>query len=206
MADPGIASAELHKLSPTALLVAAVAMEPEANGNGARSGSAGDLASGGERPTSATAGPVAEDREAALPPPAKPARLGLPAVPPPSANAPSAPREGSLRLVSRRTLWDGGTQVQAVAALADLHPEPAVRVHPSVLAGLGVAHGESVRVTSAKGSLTLPAVADGAIPPGTAVLPWNLPGARAADLIDSSSPATEVRVESAASDGGDGHG
>jgi anaerobic selenocysteine-containing dehydrogenase len=81
-----------------------------------------------------------------------------------------------------------------------------VRVHPSVLAGLGVAHGESVRVTSAKGMLTLPAIADGAIPPGTAVLPWNLPGARAADLIDSSLTATDVRVDSAVPEGADVNG
>ncbi len=204
MADPGIASAELHKLSPTALLVTAVAMEPEANGLAATD--TDGAAAGGERPASVTAGSLDDLEEAGTTAPPPPARLGLPAVPPPPSHAPGAPGEGTLRLVSRHTLWDGGTQVQAVAALAALHPEPAVRLHPSVLAGLGVAHGESVRVVSGKGSLTLPAIADGAIPPGTAVLPWNLPGARASDLIDCSSPATEVRVESAAADGGEGNG
>ena len=214
MADPGIASAELHQLSPTSLLVVAVAMVPEQDGlagPGTDGAAVGGPAFGGQRPTSAAAGSVpvgesgGEERDVAPMPP-RPTLLGLPAVAMPVANEPGPSREGSLRLVSRHTLWDGGTQVQAVPALADLHPEPAVRVHPSVLAGLGVAHGESVRVTSAKGMLTLPAIADGAIPPGTAVLPWNLPGARAADLIDSSLTATDVRVDSAVPEGADVNG
>jgi hypothetical protein len=32
------------------------------------------------------------------------------------------------------------------------------------------------------------------VPAGSAVLPWNLPGARAGDLIDSSLAVTEVTV------------
>jgi anaerobic selenocysteine-containing dehydrogenase len=103
-------------------------------------------------------------------------------------------------------LWDGGTQVQSVPALVSLHPEPVVRVHPSVLAALGTAHGEAVSVRSSNGALTLPAVGDAGVPVGTAVLPWNLPAAHAADLMDASAPVTEVRVETTAIEGGDAGG
>jgi NADH-quinone oxidoreductase subunit G len=187
MADPGIASAELHKLSPTALLVSAVAMVPEPNGAGAATTTDGQS---GQEP----AAPAVERSSDDAPPPV-PAVLGLPAVPPPAGGGAGGNRDGYLRLVSRRTMWDGGTQVQSVPALASLHPDPVVRVHPSVLAGLGAAHGEAVAVRSSKGALTLPAVGDAGVPAGTAVVPWNLPGAHAADLIDASAPATEVRVE-----------
>jgi NADH-quinone oxidoreductase subunit G len=191
MADPGIASAELHKLSPTALLVSAVAMVPEPNGAGA----AGNGHSRQEEPPA--------ERAADDAPPPMPAVLGLPAVPPPAGTPAGGNREGYLRLVSRRSMWDGGTQVQSVPALASLHPDPVVRVHPGVLAGIGAANGEPVSVRSGHGALILPAVGDAGLPSGTAVLPWNLPGAHASDLIDASASVTEVLVESSAiEDGG----
>ena len=195
MADPGISSAELHKLSPTALLVSGVEMVPEPNGDKAAAATDGEHSH--VRPT---AGPSTGGGDAEAPPPA-PSTLGLPPVPPPAGGGAGGSRDGVLRLVSRRTMWDGGTQVQSVGALASLHPEPVLRVHPSVLAGLGVAHREPVAVKSTAGALTVPAVGDASIPAGTAVLPWNLPGGRAADLIDAFSPVTEVRVESTAIEG-----
>ena len=112
----------------------------------------------------------------------------------------------ALRLVTRRTLWDAGTQVQAVPALAGLHPAPRLLVHPSVLAALGAAEGEPVRVDSNRGSLELPGVGDDGLPAGTAFLAWNLPGAPAGELIDSSAPFTEVVVALAAAEGGDTDG
>jgi anaerobic selenocysteine-containing dehydrogenase len=194
MADPGIASAELHKVAPTALLMAGVAMVPEPEGYTPHP-SAPSL---DERRPDET-----EEASVAMTPPP---RLGLPAVPPPVAPAPSPAPEGplALRLVSRRTLWDGGTQVQAVPALASLHPDPALRVHPSVLAELGTAERESIRVRSARGTFSLPAVSDAAVPAGVAVLGWNLPGALASDLIDSSLSVTDITVQ--ADDQGDAHG
>jgi anaerobic selenocysteine-containing dehydrogenase len=102
--------------------------------------------------------------------------------------------------VTRRTLWDGGTQVQAVSALAGLHPPARLTVHPSVLAEIGAADGEAVRVSSARGLLVLPAHGDRALPARSALLSWNLPGGRAGDLIDAGAPFTEITI---APEGGD---
>jgi hypothetical protein len=180
MADPGIASAELHKIAPSALLISTVALEPE-DQNSPDSGVEFDRAS----------------------PPDAPPMLGLPSVVEPSVGDLSG---DGLRLVARRVMWDGGTQVQAVPALAHLHPGATVRVNPSVLAGLGTADGEIIRVRSQRGRVELPGVADPAVPPGTAVMAWNLPGASPGDLIDYSTPVTEVEVELAVLEGGDDGG
>ena len=196
MADPGIASAELHNIAPTSMLLrasAAVSMEPEPNG---------------EVPSPVLTGQQLDEKEQASieeePPPPQPSRLGIPpvAAPEPSttSSASGADHEGpsagrpALRLVTRRTLWDGGTEVQSVPALAGLHPAPCLRVHPSVLADLGNADGETVLVSSSRGSVVLAATGDPSLPEGTAFLPWNLPGGRAGDLVDSSAPYTEVTI------------
>jgi predicted molibdopterin-dependent oxidoreductase YjgC len=128
------------------------------------------------------------------------------APPPPVSSAP-APDGYSLRLVARRSLWDAGTQAQHAPALAALHPDWQLAVHPSELERLGVASGTEVRVTSPRGTLVLAAKADATVPRGVAVIPWNLPQASASALIDSRAPVTNVRLASiGASAGGDGHG
>ena len=209
MADPGIASAELHSIAPTSMLLrasAVVSMEPEPNGDTALGEASGQqIESGAEQ---ASAEPVEGE-----PPPPEPARLGLPQVAPPEASslAGTFPSSGGpapagavsgLRLVARRRLWDGGTQVQSVSALAELHPPRCLLVHSSVLAELGSADGEPVTVTSARGSLVLPAVGDKSLPEGTALMAWNLPGAPAGDLIDGFAAYTEVAVAPAPQGGG----
>ena len=177
MADPGIASAELHKIAPSALLVTSVDMRPESD-----SIDPVERVSYPEPPESGAEGEGV---------PLRPSFLGLPPVPAP----PSGPAAGEgIRLVSRRTMWDGGTQVQAAEALAGLAPEAVVKLHPSALADLGVADGEKVVVRSARGVLTLPAVADAGLPAGTASIPWNLPGGRAGDLIDGAASVTTVTI------------
>ena len=183
MADPGIASAELHNIAPSALLVTSVAMAPEAGSHDPT-----DRVTYPEPPESGATGEGV---------PAVPTHLGLPRVPvPPEA----AVIPDGLRLVARRIMWDGGTQVQALEPLAGLAPDAAVRLHPAVLAELGAAEGEKVVLRSKRGTLRLPATADSGLPPGTAVLPWNLPGARAGDLIDSTTVVTTVTVEASGGD------
>ena len=98
--------------------------------------------------------------------------------------------------MTRRTLWDGGTQVQSVPALAGLHPAARLVVHPSVLADLGTADGELVRVISGRGArCVLPASGDSdRARRDCGPVPWNLPGDAPRDLIDAGAAVTDVRA------------
>jgi NADH-quinone oxidoreductase subunit G len=102
--------------------------------------------------------------------------------------------EGTLRLTSRRTLYDGGVTVTRSPTLAPLAAPPEVRVHPAEADRQGLVAGETVRVVSEEASLELPLRPDPAVPRGVAVIPFNPPGPGAADLTGTA-PITEVRLE-----------
>ena len=95
-----------------------------------------------------------------------------------------------------RTLYDGGITVAASDSLAVLVAEPVLLIHPQDRDRIGVEDGAEVRVTSARGSLTLAVRADDAIAAGTAYLPFNLPGGGVGELVDLSATVTDLRVES----------
>ncbi|MGH9183746.1 MAG: molybdopterin oxidoreductase family protein, partial [Acidimicrobiales bacterium] len=114
---------------------------------------------------------------------------------PPVPTPPPAVGADTLRLVSSRRLYDGGTLVQRSPSLAGLVPGARLRVNPAHLDRLGVASGDRVRVTSRRGAVVVAAVADPEVPAGTAHLAFNQPGALAADLIDAARAVTEVRLE-----------
>jgi NADH-quinone oxidoreductase subunit G len=99
---------------------------------------------------------------------------------------------GGLRLWSNRKLYDPGVAVIHSGAVSGLAAVAAVRLHPDEVGRLGLATGASVLVSSPRGSVTLPAVADKGIPAGVA---WMPPGA-AADLIDAAA-VTVVSLEPA---------
>jgi NADH-quinone oxidoreductase subunit G len=185
MADPGIASAELHKIAPTALVVTGVDVASEDVPT--RSPSGGPGPEGGDAPAPPEGGEV----------PAEPARLGPPASPPADAGPPAG---DGLRLVVRRRMWDSGTHVVDHPELAPLAPGVGVRLHPAVLAETGAAEGEKVQVRSSRGRITAPAVADPSLPSGTVVVDWNQPGGRAGDLIDVAVAVTVVTVEACGGD------
>ena len=94
-------------------------------------------------------------------------------------------------------MWDGGTFVQFSPSVAQLHPALQLRANPADLAALGVEHGSYVRVSGAPGraGVVATAWADPSVPGGAAVLPFNLPGGGAGDLIDALAPNTEVVLE-----------
>ena len=117
MADPGISSAELHAVAPTAMLHSGVSAGPTPIEVASTGGPAA--------PAVATAGEADSGQTV----PAMPAMLASPTAPPAGEAAPAGDPD-ALRLISRRTLWDNGTQVQAVPALAGLHPEARLTVHP----------------------------------------------------------------------------
>jgi NADH-quinone oxidoreductase subunit G len=101
----------------------------------------------------------------------------------------------ALRLVSGRKLYDAGRVSTASPSLTPLAPGTAMLVHAADRDRIGVADGDAVRVTSSRGSVTLPVRAAAGIPRGVAFLPFNQPGPGAGDLIDASAPVTDVRVE-----------
>ena len=109
------------------------------------------------------------------PPPSPwPAARPLP-VGPGSAKAPDAvpPDAYSLRLVAARTLYDAGRIIASSPSLSSLAPGPALVVHPNDLARVGVtAVGDTVRVTSARGTVEVPVRTDTAVAPGTCFMPF----------------------------------
>jgi NADH-quinone oxidoreductase subunit G len=101
----------------------------------------------------------------------------------------------ALRLVVQRTLYDGGRVVTSTPSLKGLRKDAALFVHPQDLARIGVDEGESVRVTSARGTITLPVATHPSVPLGAARLPFTADGHGAAELIDTTSMVTDLRVE-----------
>jgi len=98
--------------------------------------------------------------------------------------------------VVARTLYDAGRTVSAGPSLAALAPGTALVVHPNDLPRVGVtAEGDTVRVTSARGSAELPVRTDTAVAPGTCFIPFAQGGESPNDLIDVTAPVTELRVE-----------
>ena len=101
----------------------------------------------------------------------------------------------ALRLVVGRKLYDHGRTAAASTNVVNLAGSPTLLVHRSDRDRIGVADGDTVRVTSARSTVTLPVRADGATPAGTAFLVFALDGLGAADLIDLAAPVTDLRVE-----------
>jgi len=110
----------------------------------------------------------------------------------------SRPDGYAVRLVTRRSLYDNGTLVQASPSLAGLVPAQRLRLAPKALEQLGVVDGDEIRIRSDRGELVLPVVADAAVPVGFAVLPFNAVAVdepSATVLLDSSALAVEARLE-----------
>jgi NADH-quinone oxidoreductase subunit G len=206
MADPGIVSAELHPAPPVSLSVVGPGTgrtnAPGAGGEQLQAqGGAGAAGPGAPGEAPATAG-LAEPSRLGLGPAgpavASPAPAGVASPPPPAVRASGDDGSGNgrgLRLVASRPMWDGGVLVQRSPSLAGLHPPLALRVNPQDLSHLGDGHVGEVKVSTARGSVVVPAVADDHVAAGSAVLPFNLPGGGAGSLIDASAPYTELTVE-----------
>jgi NADH-quinone oxidoreductase subunit G len=101
----------------------------------------------------------------------------------------------ALRLAAGRRLYDAGRTVSASPSLAGLAAEAALRVHPQELSRIGVADGERVRVSTARGSQILALHADDTVPMGVAVMPFNLAGPGVGDLVDATAVVTDLRLE-----------
>lgn len=115
-----------------------------------------------------------------------------------TAKAPPPVDRYAWRLVVRRGLYDFGTLVQSADSLARLARPQQLHLRAQEMEKLGVEPGGDVRVRSPRGELVVAAVADAAVPTGVALLQFNatpIEEPSASVLIDSSSMAVEVRVE-----------
>ena len=101
----------------------------------------------------------------------------------------------SLRLVATRRMYDAGTTLAHSPSSAGLAASVEVRLNPTDFDKLGVSSGSLVKLTSSKGELMAPVVADLGVPVGSAAIPTNSPDANANRLIDASQSVTDVRVE-----------
>jgi NADH-quinone oxidoreductase subunit G len=101
----------------------------------------------------------------------------------------------ALRLVTGRTLYDWGRTVSSSPSLVGLVGGVTLVVSVTDLNRIGVADGAIVKVTSSRKSLDLPVRVDPLLPAGVARLSFSPGAPGAADLIDISSPVTDVRVE-----------
>ena len=107
------------------------------------------------------------------------------------------PRDAyALRLVAGHLLYDAGSTVTESPSLSPLAPGSVLLLHRSDRERIGVDDGGEVRVTTTRGSLTIPVRTDDATPQGVAFLGFNQGGAGAGNLIDATEPVTDLRVES----------
>jgi NADH-quinone oxidoreductase subunit G len=191
MADPGIASAEIHPAPPVSLSVVGAGVDRSEHGVDHADASA--PASGMPVPLRLAPPPAAAAGRATSSGTATATSSATAGATSPSSNGDGG--GGSpVRLVTSRPMWDGGVLVQRSPSLAALHPALVLALSPADLARLAPATAGKVRVTTSRGSLEVAVVEDATVPVGTAVLPFNLPGGGAGALIDAAAPFTELTV------------
>ncbi|HSO96182.1 MAG TPA: NADH-quinone oxidoreductase subunit NuoG [Acidimicrobiia bacterium] len=151
---------------------------------------------GTEADTEATDGAGEETPAGEAPPPPSPTPVALHqwvGTPEPPATVPVDAY--ALRLVAGRTLYGSEDVTAATPALAALVEGTALGLNVRDRDRLGVQEGDIVRVTSLGGSIDLPVRDDPHTEPGSAFIAVNRTGPGAPDLIDVTSPVTELRVE-----------
>jgi NADH-quinone oxidoreductase subunit G len=128
--------------------------------------------------------------------PPRPALLGF-TRPSSSTELPGLDAYG-LRLVATRTLYDRGTLVVHSPSLRGLARDASVRMNPKDLERLGLSSGDAVQVSAPTGArVSIVAIADAAVPSGSAAMYVNRDGVDPAELIDVTSPVTTIQVETA---------
>ncbi len=76
-----------------------------------------------------------------------------------------------------------GTQTRRIGPLVAQYPEPLCEIHPNLAGRHGIETGDQVRVTSRRGSMTLPARVVSTIRPDTIFIPYHWAGNRAANQL-----------------------
>jgi assimilatory nitrate reductase catalytic subunit len=78
-----------------------------------------------------------------------------------------------------------GTQTRRIGPLVAQYPEPLCELHPRLAECHGIATGDVLRVTSRRGSMTLPAKVVATIRPDTIFIPYHWAGRQAANQLTS---------------------
>jgi assimilatory nitrate reductase catalytic subunit len=78
-----------------------------------------------------------------------------------------------------------GSQTRRIAQLVRQYPEPLCEIHPRLAEEHGISDGDTVRVTSRRGSMTLPAKVVATIRPDTVFIPYHWAGRQAANQLTS---------------------
>ena len=120
---------------------------------------------------------------------------GLDAEMPEPAESDAAPSGYDYRLVVSRKLYDRAVLTTMSPSLAKLPIGAGAHLHPLDLARVGESEGIEVRLISASGSVVMPLVADDTVQRGTIWAPFNQAGADITEIVDVSSPVTDVRIE-----------
>lgn len=103
-----------------------------------------------------------------------------------------------------------GTQTRRIGPLVEQYPEPLCEMHPRLAQRLQVESGDNVRVTSRRGSMTLPARVVESIRPDTVFIPYHWGGDRSANqltnrALDPVSKIPEYKVSAVRVERADGH-
>jgi predicted molibdopterin-dependent oxidoreductase YjgC len=109
---------------------------------------------------------------------------------------------GGLRLLTYRLLYDDGSRIRDTAGLRELTLGAFVELNPADAERAGVTDGQSVRVSSAHGSLTTHAQISKGIREGVAFVPWSQWGTSAQVLVSWDDQNPSVTVEPAGGLGG----
>lgn len=108
-----------------------------------------------------------------------------------------APRNAyEFRLDLSRKMYDRAVGTLSSPALAGLAVGASVSVHPLDLERIGAPVGATVRVSNSHSSIMLPVHTSESVPRGTAVVPFNQPGADIRELVRRSGSVVDIRIES----------
>ncbi len=113
--------------------------------------------------------------------------------------APAGARNSyEFRLSVGRKLYDKAIGTVTSPALSQLAPGARITIHPLDLDRVGAPIGSNVKVSNAHSSVVLPVFVSDSVPRGSAVVPFNQPGADIRELIRHGESIVDVRIESVA--------
>lgn len=109
---------------------------------------------------------------------------------------PVSPRNSyDFRVSMGRKLYDKAVGTATSPALVNLAVGARVTLHPLDLERVGAASGSNVRLSNAHSSVVLPVYVSESVPRGTAIVPFNQPGADLRELVRHGESVIDVRIE-----------